>query len=102
MFKRLITTALVFGAAALAPPADAQSRATCFDRDTLIVILKDRFNETLTGGGLQDPGQFLEIWSSQTTGSFTVFITYPTGMSCVVASGNDWHNASTEPEGIEG
>lgn len=92
MFKCLITTALVFGAAALAPPADAQSRPQCFDRGTLVDILTEQFNETLTGGGLQSPGQLLEIWSSHSTGSFTVFITYPTGISCVVASGREWHN----------
>lgn len=102
MFKRLITAALVFGAAALPPPAHAQSRMTCFDRETLTDILSDQFNETLTGGGLQSPEQFIEIWSSQSTGSFTVFITHSSGMSCVVASGNDWHNVSTHPRQIDG
>ena len=56
MFKRLISSALIFGAAALAPPVLAQS-AACFPRDALIQSLKTTHGEHLTGGGLPN-------WSS--------------------------------------
>jgi len=91
MFKRLVTTALVFGAAALAPPADAQT-LRCLPRNALIEKLEDRYGETLVGGGLQTAQQLLEIWSSAETGSFTVFFTRPNGMSCIVATGEDWYS----------
>ena len=99
MFKRLISAALIFGAAALAPPAQAQNRALCMSRDSLIETLEGRYAEALTGGGLQSAGQLLEVWSSADTGSFTVFITYPNGMSCIMASGENWHNAATQASG---
>lgn len=96
MFKRTISAALIFGAAALAPPvltpAHAQTTPACFERTTLVETLTTRFSESLTGGGLQTAGQLLEIWSSDKTGSFTVFITHANGTSCVVASGNNWHS----------
>lgn len=92
MYKRLVTTALVFGAAALAPPADAQT-LRCLPRDALIEKLENRYGETLTGGGLQSATQLLEVWSSDATGSFTVFLTRPDGISCIVATGNDWNTA---------
>ena len=91
MFKRLISAALVFGAAALAPPADAQG-VRCLPRDALIETLEENYGETLTGGGLQTPQQLLEVWSSQKTGSFTVFMTRPDGLSCVVATGKNWNS----------
>lgn len=103
MFKRLITGALVFGAAALAPPAQAQN-LQCQPRDVLIEKLEGQYSERLTGGGLQSPQQLLEVWSSAETGSFTIFITQPSGLSCVVATGKHWN--SVEPpmvkEGLAG
>ena len=103
MFKRTLCAALIFGAAAAGPPAFAQSRAPCFHRDMLVETLQDKYQESQTGGGLQSQGQLLEIWSSADTGTFTVFITHANGMSCVVASGQNWHNFD-EPqvEGVAG
>jgi len=103
MFKRTITAALIFGAAALAPPAFGQSRVACMNRDALTETLTTRYSESLTGGGLQNPSQLLEIWSSPETGSFTVFITRPDGTSCVVASGQNWQsNAPALAGGVSG
>jgi len=99
MFKRLLSTALVFGAAALAPPAEAQAMQ-CLPRETLVQTLQSNFGERLTGGGLQSSRQLLEIWSSGETGSFTVFFTQPNGISCIVATGQHWN--SVEPKGAEG
>ena len=92
MFKRLVSTALVFGLAALAPPAIAQG-LRCLPRDALIDQLKKDFGEELTGGGLQSETQLLEVWTSDRSGSFTVFVTQPTGISCIVATGDNWNSA---------
>lgn len=89
MFKRLISAALVFGAAALAPPAFAQSMQ-CLPRTALVEKLTTSYGEEMTGGGLQNPQQLLEIWTSERTGSFTVFITKPNGVSCILATGLHW------------
>jgi hypothetical protein len=102
MFKRLISTALIFGAAALAPPASAQSMQ-CLPRAALIERLTVDFNEEITGGGLQNPQQLLEVWSSASTGSFTVFITRPSGIACIVATGLHWNSAyAVKDDGITG
>jgi hypothetical protein len=92
MFKRLITTAAVFGTAALAPPTFAQNAAplSCMPRDALVQDLMRSYGEDLLGRGLQNPQQLLEIWSSGDSGSFTIFITHPDGQSCVVATGGSW------------
>jgi hypothetical protein len=102
MFKRLCSTAVIFGAAALAPPVHAQM-ITCLPRADLIEHLEGRYSEHLAGGGLQSAQQLLEIWASDQTGSFTVFVTRPDGLSCVIATGQNWQDAApTHPEGVAG
>ena len=102
MFKRLLSTALIFGAAAMAPPAHAQSMR-CMPRDHLVQKLGADYAEQLTGGGLQNAQQLLEIWTSEKTGSFTVFVTRPNGQSCVMATGSHWNSTVTEvKEGVTG
>ena len=103
MFKRLFSAALIFGAAAIAPPAMAQS-VTCLSRETLVNSLQSSYGEHLTGGGLQSPTRLIEIWSSDKTGSFTVFVTRADGMACIVASGKNWHSAvpDSAPKGVTG
>ncbi len=102
MYKRLFSAALVFGAAALAPPAPAQV-SNCLPREMLVQNLSDNYGEILTGGGLQSAYQLLEIWSSEKTGSFTVFITRPDGLSCIMATGHNWSgNTRVNRPGLAG
>ena len=89
MFKRLFSAALVFGAAAIAPPVSAQS-PNCMPRDALVSQLAGQYGEHLSGFGVQNPNQVLEIWSSRKTGTFTVVITRSDGISCVMAVGENW------------
>ncbi|MGX0904116.1 hypothetical protein ACSSV8_002702 [Roseovarius sp. MBR-79] len=104
MFKRLCSTAIIFGAAALAPPDMAQAQGlACLPRAALIERLEGRYKEHLAGGGLQSPQQLLEVWASDETGSFTVFVTRPDGVACVVATGQHWNSVTASaPEGVAG
>ena len=83
---RCIVAAVVL--AALAMPAQAQT-PLCAPREYLIAELVLRFSERLEHVGLQGDNTMVEIWISE-TGSFTVLITGPDGLSCVIASGGNW------------
>jgi hypothetical protein len=98
MFKRTFTASFILGAAALAPPAAAQVAPPCFDRDRLVANLTEQYEENLSGTGLRTTRQLLELWSSDETGTFTIFITHPDGTSCIVASGKNWQPV-TGPDG---
>ncbi|EBA17044.1 lipoprotein, putative [Roseobacter sp. SK209-2-6] len=90
MFKRLLSSALIFGMAAIAPPAFANN---CAPREGLIEQLQDSYSESLSAAGLQNSQNtdtVIEVWSSDDTGTFTVLVTHPTGISCVVASGKNY------------
>ncbi|MBB3711896.1 MAG: hypothetical protein ACU0E9_00965 [Limimaricola soesokkakensis] len=89
MFKRLLTTGLLFGMAATAPPALAQG---CAPRDHIVERLKEGYAESLAGAGLQASAMaMLEVWSNPESGSFTVLLTNPDGVSCILSHGSDYY-----------
>ncbi|TCK99780.1 hypothetical protein BXY66_3484 [Shimia isoporae] len=93
MFKRLISGAVLFGMAAAAPPVSAQG-LHCADRNRVVERLANKYSEVLTAGGLQgattNQTTLVEVWASEKTGTFTVILTNPQGVSCIVAAGTDW------------
>ncbi|MGV6803193.1 MAG: hypothetical protein ACWA49_03235 [Ruegeria sp.] len=93
MFKRLFVLSLVFGMAAAAPPASAQS---CALRGDVIAKLQQTYSEELAFGGLQNTrgGQsVMEVWASRESGTYTVLVTHANGISCIVAAGTDFFEA---------
>ena len=70
-------------------PAHAQTN--CAPRDMVLTRLQASFGETLTAGGLRSQSQVLEVWASDATGTWTVLMTTADGMTCVMASGTNWH-----------
>lgn len=96
MFKRLILAGLTSGAVALPHSAEATA---CAKRDVMVNGLQSKYSEMLTAGGLQNTRpvkNMVEVWSSPTTGTFTVILTNPSGISCVVATGTDWFQQNPE------
>ncbi len=101
MFKRLTSTSLVFGMATLAPPV--ASTQTCGPRDPLIRKLTKRYQEVSRGFGLSSATQVVEFWVSNRTGTFSVLLTYPNGVTCILATGSNWTESphlalNTDPE----
>ncbi len=99
MFKR--TMALGLGMAALTAVAPAFSAPSCAERDTVVERLQSKFSEQLAAGGLQSAraNAMMEIWASPETGTYTVLITTPQGISCVVAAGTDFFRVAPQPVG---
>lgn len=91
MFKRVFAAALLFGMVGQAPPALAKP-VPCGTHESFADQLKTRYHEAFTAGGLQ-AGNLFEIWSSAESGSWTVLLTRPDGVTCAVASGTDWFDA---------
>jgi hypothetical protein len=44
----------------------------------------------------------VEIWTSDKTGSFSILVTRPDGISCLVSAGNHWTVVEEIPEAPEG
>lgn len=93
MFKRLFCAALVFGAAALAPPAMGQS--ACSLRTSVIERLETQFSESLKAIGLRSSQSIVEVWVSDASGTWTILVTDGHGISCVIAAGTNWESRFT-------
>ena len=101
MFKRALGCLLPAALSIIMSPVWA---ANCAKRDHVVERLQSKFSEQLTVGGLQrlrDQLSVLEIWSSQETGTYTVLLTDPNGVSCILAAGTDFFEATRKviPEG---
>ncbi|MDD9746839.1 MULTISPECIES: hypothetical protein [Marinovum] len=99
MWKRLISLSLTFGLAALGPPASAQM--TCGSRETIRSRLETVYQESLVGRGLQSATRMVEVWRASEQGNWTILVVTPEGLTCIVASGVAWSDATPKPLGVE-
>jgi len=98
MHRHITVAGLACVILAGATPAYA---ASCAKREIVIDRLQAKFSEQLTAGGLQSTRSataVVEVWASPETGTFTVMLTNAHGVSCIVASGTDWHADKPTPQ----
>lgn len=84
--SKVIAGALV----ALALSANTASAMVCGPRDMVISELKFRFQEERQGLGTTSNGDLLVEFYTSPAGTFSVVITYPTKLSCVIIVGKGW------------
>lgn len=60
---------------------------TCGPREDILKRLVETFGETRRGIGIERQGAVMEIYASDQTGSWTITVTLPDGITCLVASG---------------
>ena len=87
-FIAVIGVALIF---AMTSPVSAQM--VCGKRDTVLSSLANEYKEHPVSMGLANNGSVLEVLAS-TAGSWTVVLTRPDGMSCMLATGEGFENVS--------
>lgn len=76
------------GLAALAATNVSAQGQNCAPRKMVVERLADAFGETRRSVGLGGQGQVVEMFASTDTGTWTITVTLPTGMTCLVASGD--------------
>ncbi|GIT91294.1 hypothetical protein JANAI62_17500 [Jannaschia pagri] len=90
-----LNTALIaltsFAALVLTLPAQAQA-ANCGPRGIVVERLSSDFGETRRGIGLAPQNRVVEVFASDDNGTWTVTVTRPDGVTCLVASGQSWED----------
>ena len=86
----LIRPAIAAALLAATPAAEAETRQACAKRDQVVRKLEEKFGETLRSIGLHQSDGVVEIYSSEETGTWTILMTRPDGMTCLLASGQLW------------
>ena len=85
-----IEMALLFGAVLASfswQPAHAQN--IFGERDDILNTLSKRYHEVPVSMGLSGNGGLVEILASK-KGSWTIIVTRPSGVACVVSTGESW------------
>lgn len=71
---------------ALTQVATAQTR-NCAAREVVIDTLATKYGETRQSIGLSASGAIVEVFASIQTGTWTITVTSPAGVTCLMASG---------------
>lgn len=65
----------------------------CATHDDVSSQLAKQYGETPTSMGLAQDNTVMEVYSSAESGSWTITVTLPTGMTCLVAAGQHYESA---------
>ncbi len=105
----LAVGALELGALGLGSgAASAQGApATCGARDGVLSQLESKYGEVPVavgvtggaGGGAGGGGALIEVLTAKDGMTWTIILTTPQGLSCLVASGEGWRPLAPAPEG---
>jgi hypothetical protein len=94
---------LVFGFALLAAAgAEAQGMRHCGDRAQIVERLAEGYGESRQSMGLGSNNAVMEVYASEETGTWTITVTMPNGMMCLVASGRSYERLEEELEPARG
>ncbi len=88
MFRRtlvIVATAILL----TATPALAE-QPQCTNRNVVITHLSKQYSEAPVAMGLANNGGVIEILSSGAGKSWTIILTMPNGMTCMIAAGDSW------------
>lgn len=100
MKQQLFALSLGFGGLILATHhAFADARPNCAERETVVAELASRYGETRHGIGLAANNAVMEVFASAETGTWTITVTLANGMTCLVASGQNYETLAEQPPG---
>lgn len=85
-----VRSAIALGLIAATPLAEAQTRSACAERGQVIERLAEKYGETLQSMGLHQNNGVVEVYASEDTGTWTILVTRPDGMACLLAAGQLW------------
>ncbi len=89
---RYLTTilgALLIGWGAFSSSAQAQT--ICGERGAIVASLEKTYSEAPVSMGLGSNGTIIEVFASPSA-TFTIILTQPNGLTCVMAAGEYWED----------
>lgn len=93
-----VCTAALLSAVVVSGPVSAQQQQgqaqapACVKRTELLSHLSNKFQEAPVAMGVADNGALLEVYSTVDGATWTVALTMPNGVTCLVATGQSWEN----------
>ena len=91
MTNKIILGALA-GGLILSSTAYADTPMPCGKREDFTAKLEKQYGEVRRGMGLAGGAAMFEVWTNGDSGSWTILMTRPDGVSCIFAAGEEWHD----------
>ena len=102
--KIAVNCGILFGlllASLNAPAANAQAiPQMCDDRAEVLSALDGNFSEKPVSLGLSLDGRVVEVLKSP-GGTWTIIMTAPNGVSCLLIAGKYWHNVAVKAQDLK-
>jgi hypothetical protein len=95
------TLALSAGIVFAATTAFAQQQPQCNERKNVLDLLANKYKEAPVALGVTNSGGLVEVLTADKGQTWTIIVTTPQGMSCLVAAGEGWRSMDrpdTDPE----
>jgi len=99
-YLTIAAAALLLGWTALPPAAQAQQQSVCGDHSDVVSKLKKGHSEDPVSMGLGSNGAVIEVFASP-SGTFTIVMTLPNGISCLMMAGESWQDLPRQIVGAQ-
>ena len=86
---------------ALASTGAAVAQPQCDQRDSVLQVLEQKYKEAPVALGVTHNGGLVEVLSTGNGTTWSIIVTTPQGMSCLVAAGEGWRameQIASDPE----
>ncbi len=91
MWKTLaLSAALALIAHSATAQTAQQGRPQCNDRKQVLDLLSQKYKEAPVAAGVTNNGGLVEVLTDAKGGTWTIIVTTPQGVSCLVAAGEGW------------
>ncbi len=80
----------MLGAALVLASSSAFAAPQCNSRDKVLELLSETYSEAPVAVGVTNNGGLVEVLSASDGNTWSMIITSPQGMSCLVAAGEGW------------
>lgn len=80
-------------------PFDASAAPPCGERERVTKLLSEKYKENQASIGVTHNGGLIEVWVNQEDDTWSIIVTTPQGMACLVAAGNGWQSLAAPPSG---
>lgn len=95
MAEKRVSTQIIFAVAfatCLLFATAAQATPQCGQRSQIIGYLAKTYQEAPVGIGVTGKGALVELLTDKNSKTWSILITYPNGVTCLIASGEGWRD----------
>jgi hypothetical protein len=99
--KSTVSIAALLATAFAFVSTSASAQSLCSPRDKVVTQLSSKYSEAPIAVGVTNNGKLVEVLTSGDGNTWTIIMTSPQGMSCVMAVGEAWQSKaaiSADPE----